>query len=269
MSAWTTEEERLVREAYAANSGKKSGWLISLALELGRIKSNVCRKAREMGLKTDRNRNNGGKKPRPRSVFERKGRWSRPGQTHPRGMLGKHHTPDVCAKMSLSRTGTKRKPFTEETRMRMSMAMVRRLRGKPDSVNPGKHGKGGRRVDLGGRYFRSSYEANYARYLNFRKIAWEYETKTFRFEKISRGTMSYTPDFFLTEEGEYHEVKGWMDPKSQTKLARMTRYFPGAKIVVIGADWFRSAERQGLCAIIPGWECRHTAANIHARGAVA
>jgi hypothetical protein len=146
--------------------------------------------------------------------------------------------------------------------MRLSLAQVRRLRGVPESLNPGKRGIGGRRADLGNRYFRSSYEANYARYLNWAKIPWEYETKTFRFEGITRGTMSYTPDFFLPAKNVYHEVKGWMDAKSRVKLARMARYFPDVKVVVIGADWFKAAERQGMCSLIPGWECRHTRARV-------
>jgi len=138
------------------------------------------------------------------------------------------------------------------------MNMVKRLRENPSSINMGKRGKGGRRQDLGNRYFRSTYEANYARYLNWAKIPWEYETKTFWFEGIKRGTRSYTPDFWLPSKGQYHEVKGWMDPKSKTKLDRMKRYFPEVKVIVIGADWFRAAERQGLCSLIPGWECKHT-----------
>lgn len=31
----------------------------------------------------------------------------------------------------------------------------------------------------------------------------------------------------------YHEVKGWMDPKSKTKLKRMKLYYPEIKIKLI------------------------------------
>lgn len=144
----------------------------------------------------------------------------------------------------------------------MSVAMVKRLQENPGSINPGKRGRGGRRADLGDRYFRSGYEANYARFLTYSKIAWEYETKTFWFDGIKRGTRSYTPDFYLPGEDAFHEVKGWMDPKSKTKLARMKRYHPAVKVVIIDAAWFAAAERQGLCSIIPGWECRHTRAKF-------
>src|SRR3990167_6016438 len=94
------------------------------------------------------------------------------------------------------------------------------------------------------------------------KIEWDYECKTFWFEKIKRGVRSYTPDFYLKSENEYHEVKGWMDTRSITKLKRMKKYYPEVKMVVIDGKWFQSANRQGLCRLIPGWECKHAAHNI-------
>lgn len=142
------------------------------------------------------------------------------------------------------------------------------------SAQPGGRSSGGRRADLGGLYVRSTWEANYARFLNLlvaqRKILrWEYEPHTFWFESIKRGTRSYQPDFkvyLLDGTHEWHEVKGWMDPKSKTKLARMARYYPDEKVVVIAQGWFRQARRGGLAACIPGWE---TGARDGVRGAAA
>lgn len=90
-------------------------------------------------------------------------------------------------------------------------------------------------------FFRSEWEVYYARYLDFLKargevIAWEYEADTFWFEKIRRGVRSYTPDFKIVFKGgllEYHEVKGYLDPKSITKLKRMKKYHPHIKLVLI------------------------------------
>jgi hypothetical protein len=105
----------------------------------------------------------------------------------------------------------------------------------------GRHpSRQGRRADLGNIYLRSSWEANWARYLNLRLeqgviAGWEYEKETFWFP-IRRGTVSYLPDFKVTFRGgsvEYHEVKGYMDPKSKTKLRRMAKYHPHIKILVI------------------------------------
>lgn len=53
---------------------------------------------------------------------------------------------------------------------------------------------------------------------------------------------------------EWHEVKGYLDQKSRTKLKRMAKYFPGEKIVVVDKEWFRRAVRGGLAGVIPGWE---------------
>ena len=83
---------------------------------------------------------------------------------------------------------------------------------------------GGKREDLGF-YVRSGWEANYARYLKWlvsiRHIArWEYEPETFEFP-VKRGSRFYTPDFKITNlDGtiEFHEVKGWMDQASRTRI---------------------------------------------------
>lgn len=124
----------------------------------------------------------------------------------------------------------------------------------------------GLREDLG-ISVRSSWEANYCRYLNLLKAqgqiaGWEYEPKTFWFEAIRRGVRSYLPDFRVTfPDGhhEWHEVKGWMDPKSRTKLNRMRIYYPKEQMVVIDRAWFRQAEKTGLSGVIPHWERPATA----------
>lgn len=96
-------------------------------------------------------------------------------------------------------------------------------------------------------YFRSKWEANYALYLNYLiKLggikSWKFEPETFWFEKIRRGTRSYTPDFQVLNNDnsiEYHEVKGWMDKKSITKIKRMAKYYPQIKLVVIDGKAYK------------------------------
>lgn len=96
-------------------------------------------------------------------------------------------------------------------------------------------------------FFRSMWEANYALYLDFlvrqRKIkGWDFEADTFMFEKIKLGTRSYKPDFKVTLNNgsiEYHEVKGWMDAKSKTKLNRMRIYYPKVKIVLVDSNYYK------------------------------
>lgn len=121
--------------------------------------------------------------------------------------------------------------------------------------------RGGKRSDLEDRYFRSSWEANWARYLNWLKSvgeieAWEYEPDTFEFTAIKRGARFYTPDFKVTNRGgsiEYHEIKGWMDQRSATKLARMAKYYPDVKIVVIEQRLYAEVRRK-VSGLLPQWE---------------
>lgn len=104
-------------------------------------------------------------------------------------------------------------------------------------------------IDGDRKYFmRSSWEMNYACYLNFliehKEIrGWDYEAETFWFDAIKRGVRSYTPDFkveLMNGEYEYHEVKGWMDAKSATKLKRMAKYHPEIKMVLVDAEQYKA-----------------------------
>lgn len=130
-------------------------------------------------------------------------------------------------------------------------------------------GNGGKRADLGGLYVRSSWEANYARYLNWlvaqRQIAsWEYEVDTFEFQKIKRGTRFYTPDFKIhNPDGsiEYHEIKGYMDKRSATKLRRMAKYYPAVKVVLIDGPVYKAIAKTA-CRLVDNWESKKGSAYL-------
>lgn len=117
-------------------------------------------------------------------------------------------------------------------------------------------------LEIGGKriFCQSRWESNYACYLQWMKergliVEWEYEPQTFWFEKIRRGVRSYLPDFKVTMPNgghEWHEVKGWMDARSKTKIRRMAKYHPKEVLRVFGAEWFKDASRK-LSAIVPGW----------------
>lgn len=119
---------------------------------------------------------------------------------------------------------------------------------------------GGKREDLGRLYLRSKWEANYARYLNWlitmqEILKWEYEPDTFEFP-VRKGSRLYVPDFKVwNADGsvEYHEIKGYMDQVSQTKLKRMGKYYPGIKVLVIDGDQYRVLNRD-LKNLIKNWE---------------
>lgn len=120
--------------------------------------------------------------------------------------------------------------------------------------------KSGKRADLDGLFVRSGWEANYARYLKFLLAqglikAWEYEPQTFVFHGVTRGVLTYTPDFRLTEnDGSivYHEVKGWMDAKSKAKLKRMAQFYPDVQLLVIGPVEYKAIS--AYQRLIEGWE---------------
>jgi hypothetical protein len=130
------------------------------------------------------------------------------------------------------------------------------VKGRPHPT-----GKGGRRSDLGDVYFRSRWEANWARYLNWLKsigeiTSWEFEPDTFEFVGIKRGTRFYTPDFKVINKDasiEYHEVKGWLTPEGATKLKRMAKYHPRISIVLVDRKFYRSVATK-VGKMIAGWE---------------
>lgn len=124
----------------------------------------------------------------------------------------------------------------------------------------GKLKSGWREIGGARKYYRSGWEANYACYLEWLKQLgkikdWAHEPKVFWFEGLRRGCLSYLPDFLVVEnDGQeaYHEVKGWMDGKSKTKIKRMAKYHPAVKLVVIDQKAYREINMK-LSAIIPGW----------------
>lgn len=177
-------------------------------------------------------------------------------------MLGKKHTQATLDRISEAskESNAKMTPDQKESKL-MKMLHTKCLNGT--LLQPRKASwKSGWR-DIGGKhiYARSRWEANYARYLELLKIGkaikeWEHEPETFWFEKIKTGTRCYIPDFRVTNNDgsiEYHEVKGWMDSRSKTKLNRMRIYHPTVKMILRDSSWYKSNQRN-LSKIVPGWE---------------
>lgn len=131
---------------------------------------------------------------------------------------------------------------------------------KTDKEKTGIQHSGGKRADLGGLYVRSSWEANYARYLNWLQKngeieCWEYEPDTYEFP-VKRGNRSYTPDFkIFYSDGtyEYHEVKGYMNSHSAVKLKRMAKYYPDEKLILIDSEVYKALAKD-MRLIIKNWE---------------
>lgn len=273
---WSDADIERLCQAYAAAPTSDRLLLDRLAKLFERHKANVCRKARSLGLT-----NQARPKVAQLKITATQNVYATPEERskansdrvrkhiaengHPRGALGMKHTPEAKAKMVAALKRAWADPTSghnaELARQGRSDRLLNRIAAGEMNTKYSRT-RGGRREDMGGRYFRSAWEANYARYLNFMvqrgEIAsWEYECKTFVFEAIKRGTRAYTPDFKVLLNGgghEWHEVKGWMDAKSKTRLARMQRYFPDEKIVVLDSAWFRAANKGPLPGLIPGWE---------------
>lgn len=142
------------------------------------------------------------------------------------------------------------------------------LRANPFAIKTGYTSCKRGWAKIGGKkiFFRSSWEENYARYLEWLKGLkeiqdWEHEPDTFWFDGIKRGVRSYLPDFKVTTKNgeiEYHEVKGWMDSKSKTKIKRMAKYHPSVKMVIIDTNRYKSLERT-VSGLVPKWSIKKPA----------
>ncbi len=188
--------------------------------------------------------------------------WHQENQ-HPRGMLGKKHSEQVKKIISEKSTNIA-KEMSPEKRIGITLkAMKTKEKNGTMSLPKQKTTwkSGWREIGGNKKFYRSRWEANYARYLQWLKETsrikdWKHECKTFWFDGVKRGTVSYLPDFWVQEIDEsesYHEVKGWMDDKSKTKIKRMAKYHPDVKLIVITGKEYKVLE-SSLSSIIPEWE---------------
>lgn len=181
---------------------------------------------------------------------------------HPRGALGLKFSEESKKKIS---ENSKRMWENMSDEMRQKMSLIASKNGQKVSAKNRSHKTtwkaGWRSIGSVDKYYRSRWEANYARYLEWLKQNkqikdWKHEPKTFWFKDIKRGAVSYLPDFWivgLNDEEEFHEVKGWMDDRSKTKLKRMAKYYPNVKLVLIDSRAYKSIERD-IKSLIKDWE---------------
>ena len=138
--------------------------------------------------------------------------------------LYSHWTQDPKNKEYLSNL-FKGRTFSEETRKKMSIARRLLLKNNPSLIYSCCNG--GFRDDLNC-YFRSNWEANYARILNYLDIAWQYEYISFELENGK----SYTPDFKLSDK-KFVEIKGFYDDDSLEKIDGFRLKFPDIELEII------------------------------------
>ena len=219
---------------------------------------NICRRARQLGLTNIKRKVSDKNKLKMQGVaVERIEKYG-----HPKGNLGKKHSDKTKAVLSeKSREMWLR--FTEEDLAirAMKQAKTKHKNGTLYS-NRTKCTWKQQWATVGGvrKYFRSQWELNYAHYLEWLKSkgqikSWEHEPETFWFEGVKRGCVSYLPDFRVTENNGsivYHEVKGWMDDRSKTKIKRMAKYHPNVKLIVIDSKAYASLSKS-VSGLVDGW----------------
>lgn len=227
------------------------GKLQMLSFRLGRTIPFISRYAKTVGL-TSYNRNLSPWLSKQQG--ERTKRWIAE-NGHPQGMLGKKHNPETLKVLSVRNAANYRRLSPERKRDKvLKMLKTKQAAGILLSPRKASWKSGWYEVNGSRFFFRSKWEYNYALILDTWKRlgaiqSWEYEPDTFWFEKIKRGVRSYTPDFkVLWPNGllEYHEVKGWMDDKSKTKIKRMARYHPKIKLVVIESSDYKALVKRWL-----------------------
>lgn len=254
---FSKEDDALIIKHYTENLEHFD--LDKLTRLLGRKqKTNVSRRARELGVSDIC---------RPVAeqhyeTFSKAGKARIKKYGHPKGYLGHTHSAETREKLSEKSQAAADKR-TPEQQMAINVKQVKTKMARGNLYS--KHNKCSWKqqwAEFGGKrnYYRSQWELNYARYLEMLKSLgeikeWEHEPDTFWFEGVKRGTTSYLPDFKVTESDgsiAYHEVKGWMDAKSKTKIRRMAKYHPDVKLIVIDSKAYKALERQ-VKGLVDGW----------------
>lgn len=238
---WTDYEIFQLKRFY----NKYNGHINKIAKKLNKSRAAVACKANDL-LITQKSRR---QRPKVVTNFVNKRKEFYKDKEFPKGMLGKKHTPEVCEIIRKANIG---RIMSEENKQKNSdrMSLMRRNQPAQNTYSRCKRGI----YNINGKeiFFRSSWEAMYAQYLemllNMKAIIkWEFETDTFWFEKIKRGVRSYMPDFkvfHLDGTIEYHEIKGWMDDKSKTKIKRMALYYPEIKLIIITQKEFTALKNK-------------------------
>lgn len=270
---WTQEQEQALRDLYAAAGSDGVLGLNDFAKSIGRDKSNVCRKAKELGLSISATRKRVVERKQKarkfasseemRKAFSERMKKTIAEKGHPRGMLGLKHSPEAIEKISKSSVVNNAARTDEmKSAYNLKAAKTKMKNGTYAPQRQKTTWKAGWR-EIGGirKFYRSRWEANYACYLEWLKSKghisdWKHEPKTFWFEGVKRGTVSYLPDFWVIENDgseSFHEVKGWMDDRSKTKIKRMQKYYPSVRIVVIDSKGY-AALKKSVSSLVPGWE---------------
>jgi len=261
-NVFSDEEKKKIKNLYESNFIYGDGKLNNLCIELNRSKATICAYAKLLGF-TSNNRKHSEKYKKIKR--ENVKNWYK-NNPHPRGMVGKTHSPEYKKQLSIRMTEWRRTASDDE-KMERTRKIFKTKIERYGSISP-KLEKVGTTWRQGWReigdkriYCRSRWEANYGRFLEFLKKhnqikEWEHEPKTFWFTGIKRGTLTYLPDYKVINLNGSHywvEVKGWYDDRSKTKIKRFHQQFPDEKLILVDATWFKDNNKK-LKPLIPEWE---------------
>lgn len=269
---FTIEEKNKIEEFYQNNPNELD--LDNFATELGRPKTSISRYANKLNLtKNNRPFSDSAKERLKDGLYEFMQtdeyiKNIKPQQAnllsyyarnqHPKGMLNKHHSDETRKQMSITHVELARN-MTPEDKHNIAMKGVETKRkngGFNTTLNAYSRCRGGYRKDLE-QYFRSSWEANIARLLNYLNIEWLYEFKRFNFDEESHEVLSYQPDFYLPQYDKWIEVKGWMDDKSKKRLELFNLYYPheSSNLILIDENKYHLLENKYI-NVIYNWETK-------------
>lgn len=258
MNKFSEEEKEKLIQVYRKGFKKGDGVLENLSKELNRTKQFLCRQAKKLGL-TNKNRSCNNDLCHTMS-FNTKNFINKFG--HNRGMLGKHHSKYFKEKIS---SFHKRRWESIPQEEKLAIILNRVLKSKISNNREKCSWKSGWRT-IGGvkNYYRSKWEANYARYLQALKengiiLSWEHEPDSFLLYSQKGNPMKYVPDFKVFRKVDdkiyynYHEVKGWNDERSKSKISEFKKMYGDSFLNVIYASEYNKIKKE-VSNQIEGWE---------------
>ena len=117
-------------------------------------------------------------------------------------MYGKEKALEIKKKLSEQKRGNKNPAKRQEVKNKISKTAKENFKnGNRKLSNNSMIKHGGKRSDLDDQYFRSAWEADFARVLNYENIEYIYE------QKIILSDCTYYPDFYLPKYNMYFEIK--------------------------------------------------------------
>lgn len=140
-------------------------------------------------------------------------------------------------------------PYYSKIRKYCSNKCAMQVIGHQTTSPKASKGKPGIRPDISPEIcFYSTWEANIARIFNYQGVEWQYAPKIF-----DLGKHTYRPDFYLSKENKYIEVKNFMNAYSFNRDQLFRKKYPSFKLEIIDKTKYIQLESQ-YKKLINNWE---------------